>query len=292
MDNLPRAPIIVIEPAPTPDIFIDMQNSSLHEHWRRAVLGSLGLLLFAGCGSSARAPIRDQGMEFPAPAPEIVGNSGPIEFQPVIDPDSPAPPGIHRVREGDTLYAIAFMYGVDYRELSAANGLTPPYTIYVDQELRLGGDAGGEPSGAAVIPAAPIRGIERRPIGNPVNSAAAGLDWQWPLAGPGAADYRPDINNRLDIEGEAGERVRAARGGEVVYARPFGDEEGTLLIIRHDDRYLSAYTQTGRVLVDTGERVAAGQPIVELAAAESGPPMLYFNVQRDGAFVDPTSLLP
>ncbi len=266
--------------------------------WRSLVLTSLGLAQLVACSSSSRAPIRDQGREFPNSDPEIVGNSGPIEYQPMVDPESPSPPGTYRVREGDTLYAIAFMYSIDYRELAAANGLTPPYMIYVDQELILGegnpAGNGGARSVAAPISVSPGRGVERQPIARtdiPADSASDG-GWQWPLAERGGAEHRRDINNRLDIEGRAGDEVLAARDGEVVYARPFGDDQGTLLIIRHDDRYLSAYTQSGRVLVDTGERVAAGQPIVELAAAEPGPPMLYFNVQRDGAFVDPTSLLP
>ncbi len=269
-----------------------------HDAGRMLLLASLGFVMLSACSSSSRAPIRDQGREFPNPDPEIVGSSGPIEFQPVADPESPSPPGTYRVREGDTLYAIAFMYSIDYRELAAANELTPPYTIYIDQELVLGEGSptgnGGAQSAAAPVPVPPGRGAGRRPIERadlPGETADDG-GWQWPLAERGGAEHRPDINNRLDIEGRAGDAVLAARNGEVVYARPFGDDQGSLLIIRHDDRYLSAYTQTGRVLVDTGERVAAGQPIVELAAADPNPPMLYFNVQRDGAFVDPTSLLP
>ena len=269
-----------------------------HGAGRMLLLASLGLVMLSACSSSSRAPIRDQGREFSTPDPEIVGNSGPIEFQPMVDPESPSPPGTYRVREGDTLYAIAFMYSIDYRQLAAANGLTPPYTIYIDQELVLGegnpAENGGAQSVAAPVPVSPGRGVERQSIerADIPNGTVDDSGWQWPLAERGGAEHRPDINNRLDIEGKAGDEVLAARNGEVVYARPFGDARGTLLIIRHDDRYLSAYTQTGRVLVDTGERVAAGQPIVELAAAEPGPPMLYFNVQRDGAFVDPTSLLP
>ena len=269
---------------------------------RNCLCAGLALALLGACGASTRAPIRDQGREFPEQTPEIIGSGGPVVFQPVIDADSPASPGTYRVREGDSLYAIAFMYGIDYREIAAANDLAPPYTIYVDQELLLGDSAaaggGASPapteSAATVIPQAPVGDIQRGTIdASPAApSAPSSAAWRWPLADRGATDYRPEINNRLDIEGRAGERVLAARDGEVVYARPFGDDEGTLLIIRHDDRYLSAYTQTGEVLVTTGERVAAGQPIVELAAAAEGPPMLYFNVQRDGAFVDPTALLP
>ncbi len=269
---------------------------------RNGLCAWLALALLAACGASTRAPIRDQGRDFPEQTPEIIGSGGPVVFQPVIEADSPARPGTYRVREGDSLYAIAFMYGIDYRQIAAANNLSPPYTIYVDQELVLGDSAaaasgaspGAADSAATVIPQAPAQGIRRgaieaSPTAPPAPSPAV---WRWPLADRGATDYRPEINNRLDIEGRAGGRVLAARDGEVVYARPFGDDEGTLLIIRHDDRYLSAYTQTGRVLVTTGERVAAGQPIVELAAAAEAPPMLYFNVQRDGAFVDPTALLP
>ena len=265
------------------------------------------LMLLVSCNTASRAPIRDQSRALQIPEPEIVRDDGPVTFQPIGDGVATSAPGIHLVRDGDTLFAIAFMYGVDYREIVAANNLSPPYTIYVDQELKLNADAAGSaPSAGATVtasPAAPGGGIERRPIDRrpsapvtsgqpPLSSGSASGGWQWPLADRGATNYRPDINNRLDIEARAGDSVLAARDGEVVYSRPFGDDEGSLLIIRHDNRYLSAYTQTGRVLVETGERVTAGQPIVELEPADSGPPMLYFNVQRDGAFVDPTVLLP
>lgn len=272
--------------------------------WRWSLLALL--LVLISCGSP-RAPIRDQGRAFPDRQPEIVRDGGPVIFQPTVDSAATGQPGIHRVREGDTLYAIAFMYGVDYREIAAANSLLPPYMIYVDQELKLNADAVGSsaPAGAtaSASAAAPSGSIQRRPIERrpsapatggqtPLSSGSSTGGWQWPLADRGTTNYRPDINNRLDIEAKAGDSVLAARDGEVVYSRPFGDDEGSLLIVRHDNRYLSAYTQTGRVLVETGERVTAGQPIVELEPVDSGPPMLYFNVQRDGAFVDPTVLLP
>lgn len=293
-----------------------MTNFPNGASWRLGLLALLALLI--SCGST-RAPIRDQSRVLPNGAPEIVRDGGPVIFLPTEDGAAGGRAGVHRVREGDTLYAIAFMYGVDYREIAAANNLSPPYMIYVDQQLKLSADAAGAPasgstaapSGAttSASPSASSGGIQRRPIERrpaaptpapaPVSSEraapAAGSSaggWQWPLADRGATNYRPDINNRIDIEAKVGDSVRAARDGEVVYSRPFGDDEGSLLIVRHDNRYLSAYTQTGRVLVETGDRVSAGQPIVELEPVDSGPPMVYFNIQRDGAFVDPTVLLP
>lgn len=268
--------------------------------WR---YGLLALLILPVSCDSTRAPIRDQGMAFTDEEPEIVRGGGPVIFLPADDYPTGARPGIHRVREGDTLFAIAFMYGVDYREVAAANDLSPPYTIYVDQELKLNADAAGSTGPTGATAAASTGGIQHRPIERrpsapvtggqtPLSSGSSASGWQWPLAERGSTSYRPDINSRLDIEAKAGDSVLAARDGEVVYSRPFGDDEGSLLIVRHDNRYLSAYTQTGRVLVETGDRVSAGQPIVELEPVDSGPPMVYFNIQRDGAFVDPTVLLP
>ena len=262
-------------------------------YWRWGLLALLALLtMLLACGSP-RAPIRDQSRAFPNQAPEIVRDSGPVIFQPTGDAAASGQPGIHRVRDGDTLYAIAFMYGIDYRELAAANNLVPPYMIYVDQELTVNPRTADSAPGPGATASATVPGgaIARQPIARGASGPSSG-GWQWPLADHSSASYRPDINNRLDIEARAGDSVLAANDGEVVYSRPFGDDSGSLLIIRHDDRFLSAYTQTGRVLVETGERVSAGQAIVELEPVDSGRPMVYFNVQRDGAFVDPTSLLP
>ena len=275
--------------------------------WSNGAVWRSGLVLLlvglVSCGSP-RAPIREQGRAFPDQNPEIVRGGGPVSFQPV-DISPAVTPGAHRVRDGDTLVAIAFMYGLDYRELAAANDLSPPYTIYVGQELALSANRSTSAAPASVETNAAGVGsrIQRRPLGQaattpssgqqtPRTSGSPGAGWQWPLAERGSTNYRPEINNRLDIEGEAGDSVVAARDGEIVYSRPFGDDSGSLLIIRHDDRYLSAYTQTGRVLVATGDKVSAGQAIVELEPVESGSPIVYFNVQRDGAFVDPTTLLP
>ena len=278
-----------------------MMNIPRGANWRWALLALLALLV--ACGST-RAPIRDQGRAFPNQNPEIVRDGGPVIFLPTGD-SAASRPGIHRVREGDTLYAIAFMYGVDYREVAGANNLSPPYMIYVDQELKLSADAATPAARTDTTASAASSGgsIQRRPLErrpsapapreqSSLASESSSGSWQWPLADRGATNYRPDINNRLDIEAKAGDSVIAARDGEVVYSRPFGDDNGSLLIVRHDERYLSAYTQTGRVLVETGDRVSAGQAIVELDTVDSGPPMVYFNIQRDGAFVDPTALLP
>jgi len=272
--------------------------------------------VLAACGATPGAPIREEGVALVTSEPEIVHAEGEITFPSLaeiagqeLDGELPA---AHRVREGDSLYAIAYLYGVDYRQIAAANDLAPPYTIYVGQELSLAPVPLAEESAAVAIaaPATPGAGIQRGAIGEELAAAPASEapqagpasgnasataspeSWRWPLARRGKGDYLPDLNKRLDIEGEAGGSVIAVKGGEVVYARPFGDDAGVLLIIRHDDRFLSAYTQVGKALVAAGERVAAGQPIVELAAGGAEPPIVRFNLQRDGVFVDPTAMLP
>jgi len=218
---------------------------------------------------------------------------------------SPLPSGTHRVREGDSLYSIAFQYDLDVRALALANSLRAPYTIFVGQELTLDLNA---PAARAASPSiaigTPVRnnGVAQAQAGTParggvlrrsIGGGSQAVTWRWPaestrlLRSFGSGDARG-----IDIAVRRGDPVLAAADGEVVYSGRGVQGSGDLIILRHNDRYLSAYAHNSVMLVTEGERVKAGDKIAEAGTNLSGDPLLHFEIREDGKSIDPVGLLP
>lgn len=207
-------------------------------------------------------------------------------------------PGTHRVRPGETLFSIAFQHDLDFRTLAIVNDLDPPYTIFVDQELSL--DVSGiDAAASSPSPVVESRngtqsragrsggGVLRQPIGVQVAPT-----WQWPHRGAIARDFAVGGNQGVDIAARPGDPVLAAGAGDVVYTGRGLQGVGNLIIIRHNDRYLSAYGYNRVMLVNEGSQVAAGQQIAEVGSNGAGMPMLHFEIREEGKAVNPKTLLP
>lgn len=257
--------------------------------WAAAML----LVLLAGC-STPPAPVVDRSQD---PAASRIGGDG-----------------RYRVRSGDTLYTIAFRYGLDHRDLARWNDVAAPYIIYPDQLLRLSpppGRASDLPETAAAqkpsrqlpVPAkrtAPAKTTARpEPSAKPpVGSAgAANSDpgsWNWPVKGRVLRGYLANdpSRNGLDIAGREGEPVRAAAAGSVVYSGNGLIGYGELIIIKHSERMLSAYAHNRERMVQEGERVKAGQQIASLGRNDRNQAMLHFEIRVNGKPVDPRRYLP
>lgn len=201
---------------------------------------------------------------------------------------------IHVVARGDTLYSIAFRNNLDYRELAAWNGIGRDYTIRVGQRLRLTAPTRRAP--VATPPSAPPpsagSGSRPAPTRPPAAPIIASGGWEWPTRGEVARSFSASGNKGLDIAGEVGQLVIAARGGRVVYSGTALKGYGELIIIKHDDQYLSAYGYNRRRLVEEGEDVGPGQPIAELGLGPESRPLLHFEVRDRGRPLDPLGLLP
>ena len=246
------------------------------------------LLGLAGCGGNPPAPIEDRG------AARSVDRAG-----------------RYTVARGDTLYSIAFRFGLDYRRLAAGNGIAPPYTIYPGQELDLKARAAAparktasaparpatKPSAAATAKPRPSQTTAAAPPTAPRPTAGTAPDapvsnWRWPAAGRVARGFSSTVHKGIDIAGAKGDPVRASAAGRVVYAGAGIAGYGQLLIVRHNARYLSAYGHNDRLLVGEGEHVAAGQRIATRGSSGTDSVKLHFEIRRDGKPVDPLSLLP
>jgi lipoprotein NlpD len=241
-----------------------------------------------------------------------------------------ARPSGHTVAVGDTLYGIAWRYGMDYRTLAGANNIPAPYTIYPGQLLSLNSkpaattplvseDSGLEPAatspepttpleptatlkpGAAPVVTIPPSTIVTKPSSTPpINtrpvSTQAGLGpvaaWRWPTEGKVVRGYSGTVHKGIDIDGKAGDPVKAVAPGMIVYSGSGIVGYGKLLIVKHNELYLSAYGHNRRLLVKEGESVKAGQEIAEKGSSATNTVKLHFEIRREGKPIDPGKLLP
>ena len=192
----------------------------------------------------------------------------------------------HVVQPGETLYTIAWRYGIDYQDLAQFNGLSNPDLIYVGQRLSL------RPSGASRSTQASSGTAPSRPLPPPPTLAPPA--WQWPADGELLRSYGADtgLSNGIGIGGTVGQAIHAAASGRVVYAGSGLIGYGQLLIIKHNDTYLSAYGYNNRLRVEQGESVDRGQMIAEMGVGPERQPQLHFEIRRNGSAVDPLQHLP
>ena len=100
------------------------------------------------------------------------------------------------------------------------------------------------------------------------------------------------MRSGVKIAGAQGQGIRSAESGKVVYSGSGLIGYGRLIIVKHNDKYLSAYGHNRKILVAEGDQVTKGQKIAEMGAANDGKPLLHFEIRRDGKPVDPLRLLP
>jgi len=216
--------------------------------------------------------------------------------------------GVHVVSTGETLYSIAFRYGWDYKELASANSIAAPYTIYPGQSLnfRMDTQYGSQTAKIHHRPtknltndtpsdsAGAVSAYKSRNKPSADTSVITNKDWYWPAEGEVIAKFSAvsPINKGIDIAGRLGEPVLAAAAGTVVYAGSGLLGYGNLVIIKHNDRYLSAYAHSDRLLVKENQQVKARQPIAEIGSSGTDKVKVHFEIRRDGKPVDPMRYLP
>lgn len=226
-------------------------------------------------------------------------------------------PGYHTVRPGDTLVRLGLEYGQNWRDIARWSGLENPHALEVGRVVRVApptADANGVvvrpvlPAGrvdgkpvAPVVPvagaSAPSPGASSAPL--PVGAAASAaadsdenIDWAWPAAGPVITPFDEVKSKGLRISGVAGDPVRAAAGGRVVYAGSGLRGYGNLVIVKHNATFLSAYAHNQTLLVKEDQVVSRGQRIAEMGSSDAERVQLHFEIRREGKPVDPARLLP
>ena len=220
-------------------------------------------------------------------------------------------PGYYSVRSGDTLTKIALEHGQAWRDIAKWNGLDNPNVIEVDQVLRVvppSVDAGNR--GAAKPAANVASNTVSNPVTNPAVNAAPvsasastpapvtaatnddNLVFAWPHPGQVLSGFDEAKNKGLDFAGKAGDPVLAAADGKVVYAGSGLRGYGNLVILKHNNTYLTAYAHNQTLLVKEDQTVQKGQRIAEMGSSDADRVKLHFEIRKQGKPVDPAKLLP
>ena len=198
-------------------------------------------------------------------------------------------PDTHIVRSGETLYSIAFRYGKSPEELTRWNRLGDGSLIYPGQVLRL-----VPPTGSS--PRASTRTTSTRQATTPLPKIPAqpSPQWRWPTSGRIDVEFgeKPGPGTGVLIDGKTGQPVVAAAAGRVVYAGSGLIGYGQLIILKHNETYLSAYGYNDSLLVKEGDQVQTGQTIARMGLGPERRPLLHFEIRELGKPVDPQRLLP
>lgn len=195
----------------------------------------------------------------------------------------------HIVERGETLYAIAFRYDQDYRQLAVANHLASPYTLYVGQVIYLNHKHQSVYSTPRTTQLAPMYSSNRT-VSTKLPRNTSG--WLWPIKGQVLATFQPKQGKKgIDIRGEKGALVHASSAGTVAYAGSGLAGYGNLIIIKHNHQFLTAYSNNARNLVKEGQHIKAGQPIAEVGVVNRRYWGMHFEIRKAGKPVNPLDYL-
>ena len=283
-------------------------------------LSLLPVLLAVGCADNPPATIENRSVVAVEEVPEVrqispVGDDYGAQLQVGAD---------YVVQSGDTLYAVAFRLGMDYRTLADINNIDPPYVIKVSQVLKTAASPDApnlSPQKPLAVTRSEVQSATSEPVAKSLPSAVASSSatdgqrvqtqppprpsppsasmanvpvdrWLWPADGRVSRSFSKEGHKGIDVSGERGAPVRAVAPGVIVYSGTGVTGYGALLIVKHNDTYLSAYGHNDALLVSEGEQVQAGQLIAEMGSTSTDSVKLHFEIRRNGVPVDPEGLLP
>ena len=261
------------------------------------------LLLAAGCSSRSlgSAPVEDRGTA-------ALSRPAPVDLAKPAMPAMPGAenagkPGYYTVKPGDTMIRIGLENGQNWRDVARWNGLENPNLIEVGQVLRViapvieSAQATARPVTPGSVATAPVASASAaRPAAPAPAAAASGSDedvgWIWPAQGSLVAGFDEAKNKGLDISGNSGDPVVASADGRVVYSGAGLRGYGNLIILKHNNTFLTAYAHNKVLLVKEDQTVKKGQKIAEMGNSDSEKVKLHFEIRRQGKPVDPAKYLP
>jgi lipoprotein NlpD len=270
------------------------------------------VLTLTGCVSSGRsspAPVEDHPTfkkKQPTKSTTAPSTSAPAVASSAPAPDPAAKSGYYTVKQGDTLIRIGLDHGQNWRDIMRWNALENPNLIEVGQVLRVAPPSVNAASEEVVVkpvtPPGNVAGSQVEAKPNPQNQAPAAntpapevseeqLTFMWPVQGNVLAGFDDAKNKGIDIGGKLGEPVLASADGKVVYAGSGLRGYGNLVILKHNNTYLTAYAHNQTLLVKEDQQVKRGQKIAEMGNSDSEQVKLHFEIRKLGKPVDPAKLL-
>lgn len=254
---------------------------------RVTIAATISAIVLAGCAgqSGGRAPVND------------LSQSGGSSSSGVAK--------TYLVKAGDTLTKVSRATGVDEGTIKRLNKLNAPYKLFIGQTLKLsdGTEAGAARPGPAVIApgskadAKPLdqastSSVSSAPDATPTRAADAGvINWGWPAQGKVIQGFTANTKG-IDIAGNAGDAIVAAANGKVMYSGNGVRGLGNLIIIDHNNGFITAYAHNKSLLVKTDQVVKKGAKIAEMGQSDASSVRLHFEVRRQGSPVDPMQYLP
>ena len=269
------------------------------------VLALMVATLTVGCASRGRVP----------PPVEDRKLAGSHFDKPMPGAENAGKPGYYTVKPGDTLIRIGMDHGQSWRDIVRWNSLDNPNVIETGQVLRVAPPA--QETGVVVRPiassatqATPVTPASAPPTQPPqaaqpapttaqpaapapsADTVEEAIRFQWPAKGHTLAGFDETKNKGIDIAGKAGDPVFAAADGKVVYAGSGLRGYGNLIIIKHNNTYLTAYAHNQSLLVKEDQAIKRGQKIAEMGNSDADQVKLHFEIRRQGKPVDPAKYLP
>lgn len=236
--------------------------------------------------------------------------------KPLPGAENAGKPGYYTVKPGDTLIRIGLENGQSWKDIARWNNLDNANLIEVGQVLRVAApSATPAPSVAsdtgvvtrpvtssAIAPSTPASGakpgasapvVAATPAPAPVSTGGEDdMAFIWPSSGSLVAGFDEARNKGYDIGGKAGDPVLASADGRVVYAGAGLRGYGNLVILKHNNTYLTAYAHNQTLLVKEDQTVRRGQKIAEMGSSDTDRVKLHFEIRRQGKPVDPSRYLP
>lgn len=300
--------------ASSPTAFAGHSPEKRAGRMRLSGLLAAAAVLLAACGTRGpnHAPVEDRGTSMARPAAVAVDN-GNAKLLPGFE--NAGKPGYYTVKPGDTLIRIGLDTGQNWRDIGRWNNLENPNLIEVGQVLRVvappdNAVAVTRPvSSGSITPTTPAAGTPTtapapaqaasaaKPASAPSAPGSGSEDdvaWIWPVQGAGTvlAGFDEAKNKGMDIAGKAGDTVIAAADGRVVYAGAGLRGYGNLIILKHNNTFLTAYAHNQTLLVKEDQTVRKGQKIAEMGNSDADRVKLHFEIRRQGKPVDPAKYLP
>ena len=278
---------------------------------------TLTALVLAGCGTRmTKAPVEDRGTSSASSSPSSVPGVVVTPIKPLPGAENAGKPGYYTVKAGDTLIRIGLENGQGWKDIARWNNLDNANLIEVGQVLRVAPPAPTAATETGVVarpvassavvpasaastpkPAASAAVAVPAPIPAPTPAAAAAsseddVPFIWPASGTLLAGFDEARNKGYDISGKAGDPVLAAADGRVVYAGAGLRGYGNLVILKHNNTFLTAYAHNQALLVKEDQTVRRGQKIAEMGSTDADRVKLHFEIRRQGKPVDPVRYLP